>query len=314
MRLHSKCYYININEFASLVTGSDNKPINRNTLRNSGTAMNSKPPESFREKVQFYLIDSETATGKLIDGCILLLNFVACLLFVADTYDISAELKRFISLLDLAIVTFFIIEYAARIYGAPRRIAQVFEVYSIIDLLAILPTILPFVLPSLTVSMDVMKGLRVFKVLRIFRFLRYFDNPVFFFGKVTDQILKVLRLVLTVFIIFFTASGFFYHAENQVNSKVANFGDAFYFSVVTLTTVGFGDIVPVSSYGRWVTVFMILSGVLLIPWQVGLIAREWANLMVKRNVICPQCGLKYHDQDASHCKSCGSIIFQEFEG
>lgn len=272
--------------------------------------MENSLPANFRKKVRFYLIDSETALGKLIDGSLLALNLVACLIFVADTYALSAEAKILISHIDLAIVIFFIVEYTARIYGAPRRISQVLEIYTIIDLLVIIPTLLPIIVPSLSVSMDFMKVLRVFKVMRIFRFLRFFDNPVFFFGRVTEQLLKVLRLVMTIFMIFFVASGFFYHAENLANPKVTNFGDAFYFSVVTLTTVGFGDIVPVSTYGRWVTVFMILSGIILIPWQVGLIVREWANLTMKRSIVCPSCGLKFHDMDASHCKSCGSIIYR----
>lgn len=95
---------------------------------------------------------------------------------------------------------------------------------------------------------------------------------------------------------------------------IHNFGDAFYFAVVALTTVGFGDIVPVTGAGRAVTVICILAGILAIPWQVGLIAREWINLSQKNPAICSQCGLKYHDKDAVHCKACGTLIYQEYEG
>ena len=101
--------------------------------------------------------------------------------------------------------------------------------------------------------------------------------------------------------------------EGGVNEKVNSFGDAFYFTVVALTTVGFGDISPVSEAGRWVTVLMILSGIILIPWQLSRIAKEWV-LSKKKEIACPTCGLKYHDLDASHCKSCGQVIFQEYEG
>ena len=82
-----------------------------------------------------------------------------------------------------------------------------------------------------------------------------------------------------------------------------NFGDAFYFTVVTLTTVGFGDIIPFSEAGRMVTVLMILSGIILIPWQVSRLVREWILIASKQDVTCPQCGLRYQDRDASHCKS-----------
>lgn len=126
--------------------------------------------------------------------------------------------------------------------------------------------------------------------------------------------LNVIRLLLTLMMIFFVSSGFFWHFENAVNPSVQTFGDAFYFTVVALTTVGFGDIAPVSSAGRWVTVLMILSGIILIPWQASKLVKEWMRISDKQKVICESCGLKYHDKDASHCKSCGHIIYQEFDG
>jgi voltage-gated potassium channel len=123
-----------------------------------------------------------------------------------------------------------------------------------------------------------------------------------------------MRLILTIFMIFFISAGIFWNVESPVNENVNTFGDAFYFTVVALTTVGFGDITPVSAGGKWVTVLMILSGIILIPWQVGQIVREWIYLSTKKNVICKTCGLKFHEKDASHCKSCGEVIYQEFDG
>jgi voltage-gated potassium channel len=151
-------------------------------------------------------------------------------------------------------------------------------------------------------------------VFRIFRFLRFTADPDFFFGNLTWQVLKVVRLFLTIFMIFFISSGLFFHVENGINAGVKTFGDAFYFTVVALTTVGFGDITPMSEGGRWVTVFMILSGIVLIPWQVSRIVKEWVRMASKKEIICPGCGLRYHDEDASNCKSCGHIIYQEYEG
>ena len=114
--------------------------------------------------------------------------------------------------------------------------------------------------------------------------------------------------------IFFISSGLFFFVENTINPNVDNFGDAFYFTVVALTTVGFGDIAPLSDAGKWVTILMILSGIIFIPWQVSQIVKEWVRMETKKEVICPGCGLRYHDEDASHCKSCGHSIFQEYDG
>jgi voltage-gated potassium channel len=73
-----------------------------------------------------------------------------------------------------------------------------------------------------------------------------------------------------------------YIVESISNLGVWTFGDAFYFTVVTLTTVGFGDITPLSGAGKWVTVLMILSGIILIPWQVNHIAKEWIHIAIKK--------------------------------
>jgi voltage-gated potassium channel len=204
----------------------------------------------------------------------------------------------------------------ARLYGAKRRLKQLVDVYSIIDLIAILPTLALLVLPAfgITLNFSFVKLIRIFRVFRIFRFLRFTADTEFFFGSITMQLLNVVRLVLTIFMIFFISSGLFFYVESSTNTNVRNFGDAFYFTVVALTTVGFGDITPRSDAGKWVTVLMILSGIILIPWQVSRVVKEWVHMASKKEIICPGCGLRYHDKDASHCKACGHLIYQEYDG
>ncbi|MCK5683106.1 ion transporter [bacterium] len=271
-----------------------------------------KVPKSLKEKIRFYLIDCNTTIGKGIDIFIILLNLLVCVTFVIETYSISKETANILWNIEVIAVIFFIIEYIARLYGEKNRLSFVFSIYGFIDIMAILPTIV-LILPGAG-NLAFIKALRIFKVFRIFRFLRFLSNPNFFFGKINMQLLRVVRLIVTILIIFFIASGFFYHVENSINTNVETFGDAFYFCVVTLTTVGFGDIIPQSESGRWVTILLILSGIILIPWQASQIVKEWAKISDKVNVICKNCGLKYHDKDASHCKSCGNIIYQEYDG
>ena len=273
-------------------------------------------PKSFRETLQFYLIDCKTAIGKVIDIFIILLNLFICLIMVIETYPVSETTRQLLWDLEVIIVLFFIIEYVARLYAAHDRLRQLVDVYSIIDLIAILPTLSVIFLPLFGITLDIgfIRFIRAFRTLRIFRFLRFTADGDFFFGSITPQLLKVTRLLLTILMIFFISSGLFYFVESDLNLNVKNFGDAFYFTVIALTTVGFGDIIPLSDAGKWVTVLMILSGIVLIPWQISQIAKEWVRMGTKKEIICPKCGLRYHDEDASHCKSCGHIIFQEYDG
>ena len=273
-------------------------------------------PHNFRETIQFYLIDCKTPLGKLIDAFIIILNLFICAIFVIETYPVSAATKALLWKAEVIIVLFFIVEYAARLYGARSRLKQLVDVYSIIDLIAILPTLALLVLPAfgITLNFSFVKLIRIFRVFRIFRFLRFTVDPDFFFGSITTHLLKVVRLVLTILIIFFISSGLFFYVESATNTNVKNFGDAFYFTVVALTTVGFGDITPRSDAGKWVTVMMILSGIVLIPWQVSRVVKEWIHMASKEEIVCSRCGLRYHDRDASHCKACGHLIYQEYDG
>ncbi len=271
---------------------------------------------AFRETLQFYLIDCETPLGRLIDIFIILLNLVICSIFVIETYPVSEAFKRILWNTEVIIVLFFIAEYVARLYGAKSRLRQLIDVYGIVDFIAILPTLSLLILPlfGLTPNFGFIKVIRVIRVFRIFRFLRFAADPHFFFGRITMRLLNLIRLFLTILMIFFISSGLFFHVESTSNPGVSTFGDAFYFTVVTITTVGFGDITPLSEVGKWVTVLMILSGIILIPWQVSRIIKEWIYIVTKKEIICPGCGLRYHEENATHCKSCGHIIYQEYNG
>ncbi len=278
--------------------------------------INKPASRTFRETIQFYLIDCKTPLGKAIDIFIIFLNLIICAIFVIETYPVSEATKRLLWNTEVMIVLFFIIEYVARLYGAKNRLRQLIDVYSMVDFIAIVPTLSLLVLPlfGITPNFGFLKVIRMIRVLRIFRFLRFTADPDFFFGTITFRFLNLIKLFLTIFMIFFISSGLFFHVENAINPNVRTFGDAFYFTVVTLSTVGFGDITPMSEAGKWVTVLMILSGIILIPWQVSRIFKEWLHIATKKDVVCPGCGLRYHDDNASHCKSCGHIIYQEYDG
>jgi len=266
--------------------------------------------KTLKNIINFYLIKSTTLPGKIIEIVILLFNISFCLIFILETYINTQTKLNLLFKIEFTLVTIFILEYLIRLYGAENKLKYIFNVYSIIDIITILPTLL-FILP---INFWIIKLLRVFKVLRIFRLFRFTSDINFFFGSITYRLLKVLRLILTIIILFFVASGVFFYVENEYNTNINNLGDAFYYTVVTLATVGFGDIIPVTQAGKWVTVIMILSGIIIIPWQAGQIIKEWLKIYSKKQITCKNCGLKYHDNDASHCKHCGSIIYQETDG
>jgi voltage-gated potassium channel len=266
---------------------------------------------SRRDAVRFYLIDHRTTVGKAIDVGLLVLNLVFIVIFVAETYPLADGTRRALWLAEVSIAVVFLLEYLLRLYGARNRLAEATNPYTVVDLLSIAPT-LAVVLVGSPAAAGGFGFLGLLRVVRILRFFRFTRDEEFFFGTVTLETLRVMKLLMTVVAIFFVSAGLFYGFEHGVNERVGTFGDAFYFTVVTLSTVGFGDITPATRAGRLVTIAAILAGVILIPWQASKIVREWAH-KDKRNVTCPDCGLEYHDADASHCKACGHVIYQEHD-
>lgn len=276
-------------------------------------APSSPGQRSLRETVNFYMTDFRTPLGKWIDVSIIALNLIFVALFIINTYPLTIQQKLFIWHLEEAIVFIFVAEYLLRLYGATRRWEHVKSIYSIIDLVSIMPTLILLVLPGYFFIYDIrfIQIIRVFAVFRIFRFIRFIAADHLLFGKISLGMVNVARLILTVIIIFFVYSGLFYFVESPVNPEVQNFGNAFYFTVVAVSTVGFGDIVPVSEAGRFVTIAMIISGIIIIPFEAARIFRAWINLREKKVLICPYCGLDRHDVDARYCKNCGQDLYRE---
>jgi voltage-gated potassium channel len=276
-----------------------------------GTQSAGPVPSGFRGQVEFYLLDHETRLGKSIDVALLALNLVFVGIFVAQTYQLPGGIEPWLWRFEVAIALVFSVEYVLRIYGAPDRLGEIFDFYTIADLLSILPTLAILVLPAPLLVLNV-GFLRALRVVRVLRFYRFTQDEEFFFGTVSIEVLRVGKLVLTVLVIFFTTAGLFFSAEVGANPGIENFGDAFYYVVIALVTVGFGDIIPTTELGRWITVGAVISAIILIPGQAGRIVREWTH-RGKVAVTCPNCGLEYHDADASHCKSCGHVIYQEYD-
>ena len=208
----------------------------------------------------------------------------------------------------------FTVEYAVRLWAVRRPLRYARSFFGVIDLFSILPTFLSLVVPGAQalLAVRILRALRVFRVLKL---ANYLDESSQLGRALVASRRKILVFIFAVLTIVTVMGSAMYLIEGGENG-FTSIPQSVYWAVVTLSTVGFGDIYPVTPLGKAVATVIILMGYGIIAVPTGIVTVELANEMAAsrratRYAECPVCGLEDHDADARFCKRCGECLLRE---
>lgn len=202
----------------------------------------------------------------------------------------------------------FTAEYAVRLWvvRSPLRYARSF--FGVIDLLAILPSFLSLLFPG-AIALTVIRALRLLRIFRVLKLVQYSSEAGVLVESLVRSRRKIFVFVCTLLTIVVIFGALMYVVEGPEHG-FTSIPTGMYWAVVTMATVGFGDIAPATPLGRLITSVLILIGYSIIAVPTGIYTAELARSMQprRRQVRCPECGLPEHESDAWHCRKCGQTL------
>jgi len=225
-------------------------------------------------------------------------------LFTIIFFIITTPLASTTDLLgaDFVIGALILADFLARLWIAPIKLRMLLQPYTIADILVILSLLLA---PFITQNLAFLRVLRALRLLHSYHVLRDLRRDTPFFRRYEDVIVSSVNLGVFIFLV----TGLVFVLQFDHNPAIGSYIDALYFTVATLTTTGFGDIILTGTLGRLLSVFIMVFGVALFLRLAQTIFRPQ-----KLSYTCPECGLKRHETDAIHCKHCGHTLKIMTEG
>lgn len=272
--------------------------------------MSSRPPtHDLRSRARHVIFEADTPAGKWFDVTLLVLIVGSVLLVMIESLpSLSPSDRDVLFGLELAVTALFTVEYLARVWTAEDRWAYVRSFYGVIDLLSILPVYLTLLIPGAT-SFLMIRALRLLRIFRVFKMGRWLGEANFLVEAMRASSRKITVFLLSVLLVNLLVGAAMYVIEGVA----AGFDSIFrgvYWSIVTMSTVGFGDITPQTPLGQVLASVLMILGYSIIAVPTGIVSTEMAMARGSRNEVgaptCDGCGTTEHRGDAAHCWRCGT--------
>lgn len=259
------------------------------------------------KKLELLLVDCleshESKLGKGVGYALVVLIVLSTITFMLETTHLFYRYEDFFVAFEEFVITIFVLEYLLRVLIARNRLKFIFSPLGIIDLLVIAPFFLRFL------NLSFLRGFRVFRILRMLKIIRYSEVMTSFFHSFRYYKDEIRIFVMTFFMVMLLSSFSLFYLEHGINPEFDSIFNALWWAVVTMSTVGYGDAVPITIGGKVVAAIVVLMGLITLAILTAVVTKIFIDhFFGKRLHHCDFCHFPHHDHDAKFCKNCGGQL------
>lgn len=275
---------------------------------------------TLRRRLYTIIFEHDTPAGRAFDIALIVAILLSVLVVLLDSVaGISRRFGPWLMGAEWFFTALFSVEYALRLYSSRKPLRYAFSFYGLIDLLAILPTYLSFLFPAsrFLITVRIIRLLRIFRILKLVHFVGEANVLATALRRSRHKITVFLLTVLTVVLV---VGSLMYVIEGPA-AGFTSIPTSIYWAIVTLTTVGYGDIAPITPLGQGLAALLMIVGYGIIAVPTGIVTVELGRAAASSNVpptvapppatvstVCPSCKREGHDADAIFCKHCGASL------
>ncbi|PML53920.1 ion transporter [Vibrio lentus] len=268
--------------------------------------MSRKP---LKHHLYIIIFGTHTPAGRAFDISLIVAILASLLVLILESIpNVMTEWSQQLRYIEYTFTALFTVEYLLRLYCSPKPKSYATSFYGVVDLLAILPTYLAIIFPGAS-FMGVVRLLRVMRIFRILKLVRYLQDSNILLRSLLMARRKILIFFSTVGILVVIFGALIFVIEGPENG-FTSIPHSIYWAIVTITTVGYGDMIPQTALGKAIASLTMLLGYSILAVPTGIITAELSNEMNshKELVKCPNCNRAGHDSDAMYCKHCASEL------
>ena len=268
-----------------------------------------KSNSSWRNQLHEIIYEADTPAGKFFDLSLLVVILLSIVLVMLESIEpIGTKYALIFNILEWIITVLFSLEYIARIVCVKKPRAYIFSFYGIVDFLSTVPKYITLFVVG-TNSLLALRALRLLRVFRILKLTRFIGESTNFGRALKRSKIKIAVFLSFVLVLCIILGTVMYLVEGDKNSGFTSIPRSVYWAIVTLTTVGYGDIAPISALGQFIASLIMILGYGIIAIPTGIVTSEMSQKerknIPKNTQSCSSCTESSHADDAQFCHKCG---------